>query len=209
MGPQGSGKGTQARLLAEKYDLQVFEMGLILRDIALSKTEIGKKIDELINKKGQFVPWNIVKEAIEHAISKFDKNRGIVFDGTPRRLEEVEYWEKKFKDTGRTINHVFYIDVSQEESVRRLSSRKLCKKYGHPLIVGVDVGEKDAKCPICGSEIYKREDDTPEKILKRLKWSEELLSPVVEYYKNKNMLIKIDGGQSIEEVFKEIVDYIK
>lgn len=209
MGPQGSGKGTQARLLANKFDLQVFEMGLILRDIALGDTKIGKKIDKIINKKGQFVPWDIVKEAIEHAISKFDKNRGIVFDGTPRRMEEIEYWEKKFKELKRVLSYVFYIDLSQEESIKRLSSRKLCKKNGHPLIIGIDIKEEDTKCPICKSEVYKREDDTPEKILKRLKWNEELLRPVIDYYKKREMLIEINGKQLIENVYGEIINHIK
>ena len=77
------------------------------------------------------------------------------------------------------------------------------------MIVGKDVKEEDMKCPICGSEVYRREDDTPEKVLNRLKWSEKLLSPVIEYYENKNMLIKINGEQGVEEVFEEIIGYIK
>jgi adenylate kinase len=209
MGPQGSGKGTQARLLAKKYDLQIFEIGDILREIANQDTKIGREIDEIINKKGQFVPWELLRKVIDQEIESFDKNKGILFDGTPRRIEEVAYWNKKLKEMGRKVDYIFYIDISKDESIKRLSSRKLCRKSAHPLIVGKDIKEEDKKCPICGGEIYRREDDTPEKVLKRLEWNKKLLNPVIEYYKKKNRLIEINGEQRIEEVFREIVDYIK
>ncbi len=210
LGQQGSGKGTQARLLAKKYDLQIFETGSILRNLAKQDTEIGRKINEIINVKGEIVPWSFMKERIlGQELSKFDSQRGIVFDGTPRIIEEAQYWDRKLKEVGRKIDYVFYITVSKEESIRRLSTRRLCRKNDHPLIVGKDIKESDTKCPICGSEIYKREDDTPERIAKRLEWNEKLLKPVIEYYKKKGMLIEIDGGKSIEEVHNEIVSHIK
>jgi len=210
MGPQGSGKGTQARMLAEKYDLQIFETGDILRSIAKQDTEVGRKINEIINVKGDIVPWNFMKEKIlNQKLSELDEDRGIVFDGTPRIMEEAEYWNKKLKEVNRKIDYVFYVNISKEESVKRISSRKLCRKNGHPLIVGKDIKEKDTKCPICGSEVYRREDDMLEKVLNRLEWNEKLLSPVIEYYKSKNMLIEINGEQSVKEVFEEIISYIE
>ncbi len=210
MGPQGSGKGTQARMLAEKYDLEIFETGAVLRNIAKQDTEIGRKINKIMNVKGDIVPWDFMKkEILGQKLSELDKNKGIIFDGTPRIMEEAEFWNEKLKETGRKIDYVFYVNISKEESIKRISSRKLCKENGHPLIVGKDITEEDKKCPVCGSEIYRREDDTPEKVLNRLEWSEKLLGSVIEYYENKNMLIKINGEQSVEEVFKEIVGYVK
>ncbi len=207
MGPQGSGKGTQTRMLAEKYGLQIFETGSVLREIASQKTEVGRKIDEIINKKGQFVPWDLMKkEVFDWGINKLDKNRGIVFDGTPRIVKEIEYWNEKLD---RKIDYVFYVDISEEESIKRLSVRKQCRENKHLLIVGKDLKEKDTKCPICGGEVYRREDDTPEKILKRLEWNKELLGPVIKYYEDKNMLIKINGEQGVGDVFREIVSWIK
>ena len=210
MGPQGSGKGTQARMLVEKFDLQIFETGSVLRDIAKQDTEIGRKINEIINIKGNIVPWDFMKEKIlGQKLDELDENKGIIFDGTPRILEEAEFWNKKLKEVNRSINYIFYVDISKEESVKRLSVRKQCRKNKHLLIVGKDLKEEDIKCPICGSEVFRREDDTPEKILNRLEWSKKLLSPVIEYYESKKMLIKIDGGQSVGDVFKEIVSYVK
>ncbi len=210
MGPQGSGKGTQARLLAEKFDLQIFETGNIIRNIAKQDTDTGRKINEIINIKGDIVPWSFVKEKIlGQKLSELDQDKGIVFDGTPRIMEEAEYWDKKLPVIGKKIDYIFYINIPKEESVKRISSRKLCKKNDHPLIVGKDLKEEDKKCPICGSEVYRREDDTPEKVLKRLEWSQELLRPVIEYYDNKKMIIRINGEKSIEEIHKEILSYIK
>ena len=210
MGPQGSGKGTQAEMLAEKYDLQIFETGRILREIAKQDTEIGKKINEIIHTRGEMVPWDFMKEKIlGRKMDELDKKKGIIFDGTPRIMEEVEFWNKKLKEVSRKIDYVFYVDISKEESVKRLSIRKQCRGNRHLLIVGKDLKEEDKKCPICGSEVYRRKDDTPEKILNRLKWSKKILSPVIEYYKNKHLLTEINGEQNIENVFKEIVSYIK
>ncbi|MEA1936900.1 MAG: nucleoside monophosphate kinase [Patescibacteria group bacterium] len=210
MGPQGSGKGTQARMLTEKFNLQIFETGNILRNLAKQDTEIGRKINEIINIKGDIVPWDFMKkEILGQKLDELDKNKGIIFDGTPRIMEEAEFWDEKLKETGRKIDYAFYVDISKEESIKRISSRKLCRENGHPLIVGKDITEEDEKCPICGSEVYRREDDVPEKVLNRLEWSEKLLSPVIEYYENKNMLVKINGEQSVEEVFGEIMGYVK
>lgn len=210
MGPQGSGKGTQARMLAEKFDLQIFETGSVLREIASQDTEIGRKINEIMNVKGNIIPWDFMKEKIlGQKLSELDENKGIIFDGTPRIIEEAEFWNEKFKETDRKIDYVFYVDIPKEESVKRLSSRKLCKKNAHPLIVGKDLSEEEKKCPICGSEVYRREDDTPEKVLKRLEWSRKLLSSVIEHYKSREMLVKINGEQDLENVFKEILGYIK
>ena len=206
MGPQGSGKGTQARMLAEKFDLQIFETGSVLRKIAGEDTEIGRKINEIMHVKGNIVPWDIMKEKIlGQKLDELDENRGIIFDGTPRIIEEAEFWEKKLKEVDRKIDYVFYINIPKERSVKRLSVRKVCRKNNHPLIVGKDIKEEDTKCPICGSEVYRREDDTPEKILKRLQWSKELLSPVIEYYKNKGLFIEINGDNAIEEVNQEVL----
>lgn len=210
MGPQGSGKGTQARFLAEKYDLQIFETGAVLREIAKQDTETGRKINEIMNVKGNIVPWDFMKEKIlGQKLAELDADRGIIFDGTPRIIEEAEFWENKLKEVGRKIDYIFYVDVSSKESVKRISIRKLCKKNAHPLIVGKDLSEEDEKCPICDSEVYRRKDDTPEKVLNRLEWSEKKIKPVIEFYENKKMITRIDGEKSVEDINREIVSHIK
>lgn len=208
MGSQGSGKGTQAKLLVKEYDLQHLETGGILRKIAQEDTKVGKMIDTLINKNGEFVPWSIVREVLDEAMDSMDMKKGIIFDGTPRRLEEVHYWEEKFQEIHSKFDFLFFIKLSEEESIRRISSRRLCKDNGHSLIFGKDVHGEDDKCPTCGSAIYRREDDSPEKVMKRLAWSKEILGPVIAYYKEKGILVEIDGSGTVEEIFQEIKGHI-
>lgn len=209
MGSQGSGKGTQAKLLLQEYDLQHLETGAILRKIAKEETKVGRMIDILINKSGEFVPWSIVREILDEAMDSMDPAKGIVFDGTPRRLEEVHYWEERFASTHSKFDFIFFVRLSEEESLRRISSRRICRENSHPLIFGKDVHSEDEKCPVCGSEIYRREDDAPEKVLKRLAWSKEILGPVIEYYREKGMLTEIDGSGTVEEIFAEIRSHIE
>lgn len=208
MGSQGSGKGTQAKLLVKEYDLQHLETGGILRKIAKEDTKVGRMIDTLVNKAGEFVPWSIVREVLDEAMDSMDMKKGIIFDGTPRRLEEVHYWEEKFQEIHSKFDFLFFIKLSEEESIRRISSRRLCKENGHSLIFGKDVHGEDDKCPVCDSDIYQREDDTPEKVMKRLAWSKEILGPVIAYYKEKGILVEIDGSGTVEEIFKEIKGHI-
>jgi adenylate kinase len=208
MGSQGSGKGTQAKKLIEEYDLQHLETGAILRRMAREDTKLGKMIDTLVNKNGEFVPWSIVREILDKTIDQFDKERGIIFDGTPRRMEEVEYWNEKFHEIYSKFDFIFFIRLSEEESIRRISSRRLCTESGHSLIFGKDIRSEDDKCPICGSGIYRREDDSPEKVMKRLAWSKEILGPVIEHYRKEGMLTEIDGTGTVEEIFKEIKNHI-
>ncbi len=209
MGPQGSGKGTQIRLLINKYGLQPIEVGNILREIAKKDTPVGREVDEVINKRGEMVSWELLEKVLDEKVGLLDPKKGVIFDGTPRRMEEVKYWDKKLSDIGRKIDYIFYIDVSKEESLRRISSRKLCKANGHPLIVGKDIKEEDKVCPICGSEVYRRDDDTPEKVAKRLSWNEEKMKPVVEYYEKRGMITRINGENTIENIHKEILDHIE
>lgn len=209
MGSQGSGKGTQAKLLVQEYDLQHLETGGIFRKIAQEDTKVGKMIDVLINKNGEFVPWSIVREVLDEAMDRMDPKKGIIFDGTPRRLEEVHYWEEKFHEIHSKFDFIFFIRLSEEESLRRISSRRVCVDNGHNLIFGKDVHSEDDKCPVCGSVIHHREDDTPEKVLKRLAWSKEILGPVIAYYKEKGILVEIDGSGSVEDIFKDIKSHIE
>lgn len=208
MGSQGSGKGTQAQMLINEYNLQHLETGAILRKLAREDTKLGRMIDTIINKNGEFVPWSIIREILDEAMDDFDRERGIIFDGTPRRMEEVQYWEEKLHEVHSKFDFIFFIKLSEEESLRRISSRRVCRENGHSLILGKDVQEENEKCPICGSAIYQREDDTPEKVAKRLAWSREILGPVIEHYRENGMLTEIEGNRSIEEIYKEIKKYI-
>jgi len=208
IGPQGCGKGTQAELLAGKLNMARIEIGGALRDIAKTKTDLGKKINELINVRGKMVPYNLVMQVVGEKIKNVSPEQGIVFDGTPRRLAEIKPLEKILAKYNRELTHVFYLPISERETINRLSRRRMCDKCGKIFILGINLKEKTEKCLICGGKIFQRKDDQPAAIKERLKLYQKKTQPVVDYFHQEKRLIKIDAEQSIEKVFKDILKYL-
>jgi adenylate kinase len=209
LGPQGSGKGTQAELLAKKFNLEHIEMGKFLREVAKTGTELGKQIHEIINIQGKLVDDKILKKVLHIKLADIPREQGIIFDGVPRRRDQLEYFEEAMSEFGRKIDAVLNIVIPDEESIKRISKRRICKKNQHVLILGKDIKGEEEKCPICGSEIMQRIDDTPERIRTRLGIYHNDTQAVIDYYKKKNIVVEIDGTPSIEKVFENIVSELK
>jgi len=209
LGPQGSGKGTQAEMLAKKFDLEYFEMGKLLREMAKLDTPLGKEIHETINIQGKLVDDKIIEKVLHSKLRELPRERNIIFDGVPRRDDQRKYLDKELKKLDRRIDAVVDINLPEKESIKRLSKRWVCKENEHILIIGKDIKSENDKCPICGSEIRQRIDDTPERIKTRLGIYYKDTKAVVDYYKKKGVLIEIDGRPSIEEVSKDILEKIK
>ena len=208
LGPQGSGKGTQAKMLAEKFGLEHIEMGKFLREVAKTDTDLGKEIHEIINLQGKLVDDRILKKVLHIKFQDLPREQGIIFDGVPRREDQLRYFEEALREFGRKIDMVININIPEKESIERLSKRWVCKNE-HILIMGKDVtGEKD-KCPICGNDIFQRIDDTPERIKTRLGIYCKDTKEVLDYYEKKGILIEIDGTPSIEKVFESILEKLK
>ncbi len=203
LGPQGSGKGTQAKLLADEFELEHIEVGDALRKIKKQTTELGGKVAQIIN-SGKLAPLSIITEIIKDKVEAVSKNKGIVFDGIPRTIAQIKPLENILKENGRYITHVFFIQISEEETVNRLSKRYICSKCGKIFVIEKDDVNKLQKCPKCGGDIIRRKDDTPEGIKQRLLLYKERTLPVAEYYRQKEKLIKINGEQSIKNVFNNI-----
>ncbi|MFA6193895.1 MAG: nucleoside monophosphate kinase [Parcubacteria group bacterium] len=204
LGPQGSGKGTQAKMLTEKFGLEHVEMGKFLREVAKTDTELGKHIHETINIQGKLVDDKVLKKVLHIKLADLPREQGVIFDGVPRRQDQLEYFEDAMQEFGRKIDAVLNIDISEEESVNRLSKRWVCKKE-HILIMGKDIKSEKDKCPICGSDILQRIDDTPERIRTRLGIYYKDTKAVLTCYEKKGILIEINGTPSIEEVFENIL----
>ena len=204
LGPQGSGKGTQAKMLAEKYNLEHIDMGKFLREVAKQDTPIGREIYRIQNVTNTLVPSRILREVLHLKINSLSREQGVLFEGVPRKRDQQEYLEEAIQKSGRKIDAFIFINIPEEETVKRISKRWTCKK-GHPLIMGKDIHTKDDKCPNDGTEIYQRTDDTPEGIKKRLEVYKEETIPVVENFRERGLLIEVDGRPSIEEVSASIV----
>jgi len=204
LGPQGSGKGTQAKFLAHKLGLEHIETGDALRKMKKESTELGKKVAQIID-QGKLVSSALIMKIIGGKIMTIFRDKGIIFDGVPRSLDQAKLLENILKENGRYITHVFFIQISEKETVNRLSKRYICDKCGKIFIIGKDAINKLEKCPKCGGNIIRRKDDTPEGIRQRLALYQERTFPVVEYYRQKQKLIEINGEQSVEEVFNDIL----
>ena len=208
LGLSGSGKGTQAKLLAEKYNLKHLQTGEILRNIVKSGSEFGKRIAEVMD-RGEFVPYQWILKIAGEEISKLDENQGVVFEGFSRKLPEVKELYKILAKYNRSLDYIFLINISDDEAVERLLKRRICKKCHRMFIAGTTIDKNETKCPDCGGEIYRRSDDTLEGIKKRLAEFKKETTPVIEFLKEKGNLIVVNGEQSVEGVFKEIIGYIK
>lgn len=209
LGPQGSGKGTQAEKLAEKFDAEHIDMGKFLREVALLDTPLGKEINEIINVKKELVNDRILKEVIHLKLIGLPREQSIIFDGVPRRIDQLEYFKKTLRETGRKIDAVLSIILSEKESIERISKRRVCQKCKKSYILGKDKEASEGKCSICGGKVVQRIDDTPEGIRKRLKIFREETLPVIEYYKKQGKLIEVDGTGTIEEVYEMIVEELE
>lgn len=208
LGRSGSGKGTQAELILKQYpDLVYIEMGDLFRALAQQETDIGFRVKQIIASGGlppEEIPLMLWSTEIAY---KVKENQGFLLDGSPRRLEEAVHLGHLLDFMERSIS-VLLIDISKEEAFNRLSKRRICTKCGF-LVPYVDEYKDWMACKKCGGELVTRADDTSEGIQTRLNWFDSSVGPVIDFYEKQNMLVRVNGEQSIGNVFQDIVKYLK
>lgn len=203
LGPPGAGKGTQAVKISEFLSIPRIATGDIFRKAIANGTELGKKAEEYL-KRGELVPDEIVNEIIKERISRPDCESGFILDGYPRTLNQATALDKILYNLKRQIDLVINIDVSEENIIKRLSYRRTCKKCGAVYHLLFNPPKQVDKCDKCGGELYQREDDKEDVIRNRLKVYYERTKPIIKYYKNKGILVNIDGNGDINYVWKQI-----
>ncbi len=210
MGPQGSGKGTQAKLLAEKFNLEHIEPGRLLRGLVAKGGALGQKINYYLNIKGSLVPSDLLFfKVLKPRFQALPQDKGFVLEGAPRELKQAQYLEGMLASLKKKITHVFYIKISEQETFKRLAKRLNCRQCNRPIILGVDVQGPQEKCPHCGGDLFQREDDQPACIEKRLEVFLKETSPVIERFRQQGLLIEINGEQIIAKVHLDIVQQIE
>lgn len=206
-GPPGSGKGTYSSMISEIYGIPHISTGDILREHILKKTELGLKASIYVG-KGIYVPDEIINEIINERLKQDDCNKGFILDGYPRTIGQLKFLEKILKDSNKSLNLVINIRVSDNEIIKRLSSRRICPNCNAIYNLINKPPKIDEICDACGSKLIQRDDDKPDVIKNRLRVYMDETKPLLDYYSKQGKVIEINGEGSIEEVFKRIKDMI-
>jgi adenylate kinase len=208
LGPPGAGKGTQAERIAARYGIPHLSTGDMLREAVAAGTEVGRRAKAIMG-AGQLVPDDVMNQLVAERLAQPDAARGFVLDGFPRTLAQAQALDDLLKQRGQRLDAVLEFAVDDDALVERISGRFACARCGagyhdhfrQPKVAGV--------CDVCGSrEFVRREDDKPETVRARLKAYHEQTAPLLPYYRDKGLLIPVDGMAEIDDVTAQIFEKI-
>jgi len=206
IGQQGAGKGTVSSLVKDKLNVPHISTGDIFREAIKNETEIGKIAKALIN-DGNMVPDDIVVKLVKERIAQSDCAKGFILDGFPRNKAQAEQLDAIVK-----LDHVVLLEITDDLTVKRLSSRRVCKKCAATYNIdpkGFPIPKHKGVCDECGGELYQRADDEENAIRERLRIYHSETEPVLEFYKEKGLLKPIDSSRKIELVVEDVLNAIK
>lgn len=199
LGAPGAGKGTQASVLKTELGMVHVASGDLFRHALQEQTELGLLAKSYME-KGELVPDEVTINMVLERILKPDCDAGVLFDGFPRTLSQAKALDARLLAEGRTIDKAVYIEVPEEELVRRLSGRWICRDCQTPYHAVSSPPKVAGKCDACGGVLYQRADDKEETVRERLKVFFSQTLPIVDYYKKQGKLLRVDGNQRIEDV---------
>ncbi len=208
LGAPGAGKGTQAKLIAEKYGIPHVSTGDIFRANIKEGTELGKEAKGYMD-KGQLVPDDLTVRILLDRVSKEDCKNGYVLDGFPRTIPQAEVLDTEVAKLGESIDYAIDVNVPDENIIRRMGGRRACLKCGATYHVEHIPPKKEGICDKGGSELVLRDDDKPETVMKRLEVYHKQTQPLIDYYSRQNILRTVDGTQDMETVFSDIVKLLE
>jgi adenylate kinase len=204
LGPPGVGKGTQAKLIAETTGLPHISSGDLFRDNIKNGTELGTLAQSYMN-KGELVPDDVTIRMIRERISRPDCKDGALLDGYPRTTVQAEALETLLAEFGGKVNYVPFITAPEAVLIERLSGRWTCRANGHIFHDKYNPPRMAGMCDIDGSELYQRDDDKSDTVVRRIQVYLNQTAPLVEYYRGRGILSEIDGAQPIENVSAELL----
>jgi len=202
LGPPGAGKGTQAKKIQEYYSLPHISTGDILRENINNNTGLGIKAKSYMS-RGELVPDELLITLIKDRLSKKDCNEGFMLDGYPRTIPQADALQMILTESGKKIDVVLNISVDDDELIRRLSGRRMCKCGASYHILFNSPKSKEI-CNACNGKLYQRDDDKPEAIRNRLNVYKKQTQPLIDYYNKKKILRTIDGSKEIPQIFEDI-----
>ncbi|MBE5872997.1 MAG: adenylate kinase [Lachnospiraceae bacterium] len=204
LGAPGAGKGTQAKMIAEKYMIPHISTGDIFRANIKNGTELGMEAKKYMD-QGQLVPDELTVKILLDRVAKDDCANGYVLDGFPRTIPQAEVLDKALSELGDAIDFAIDVNVPDENIVRRMSGRRACLSCGATYHIEHIPPKTEGICDTCGKELVLRDDDKPETVLNRLKVYHDQTQPLIDFYTKKGVLHTVDGTVDMKDVFAAIV----
>ena len=197
LGPPGCGKGTQAKMLMDAYHIPQIATGDILREAVKKGSPLGRKAKTYMD-QGSLVPDSLVIKIIEERLREADCARGFILDGFPRTTAQAEALEGTLVTLGLSLEHVLSIEVDDEELVKRLTGRRICRQCGESYHILFNPPKKEGVCDSCRGELYQRDDDKENTIRNRLKVYQAQTAPLITFYREKGIMRTINGMGTID-----------
>jgi adenylate kinase len=207
LGPPGAGKGTQAKLITEKYSIPHISTGDIFRKNISEKTPLGIEAKRYMD-NGQLVPDEVTIGIVNDRLSMNDCENGFLLDGFPRTVKQAEALDSFLNSNEQKIDTALLIDVPKEFILERMTGRRVCSACGASYHIKFNTPKVENKCDVCGGPLVQRKDDTEETVKERLDVYDRQTQPLIQYYKEKNILAKVDGTEEIGMVFEKICDVL-
>ena len=199
LGPPGAGKGTQAKLLQDKFGVCQISTGDILRKAVAEQTALGKEASQYIN-RGALVPDSVIVDLVAARLQEKDCEKGFILDGFPRTIPQAKSLDAILKQRGIGLNSVLSVQVPQDVVIERLAGRRSCRSCGALSHVTFSPPKEAGICDRCGGELYQRDDDREETIAHRLKVYDDQTAPLLDYYRGQGLLREIDGVGAVDEI---------
>ncbi|WP_419050130.1 adenylate kinase [Gallintestinimicrobium sp.] len=203
LGAPGAGKGTQAKMIADKYGVPHISTGDIFRANIKNGTELGMEAKKYMD-QGLLVPDELTVRILLDRVAQDDCKNGYVLDGFPRTIPQAEVLDSELTKLGDHIDYAINVDVPDENIVKRMSGRRACLTCGATYHIEHVPPKKEGICDVCGSELVLRDDDKPETVKNRLNVYHEQTQPLIDFYTKKGVLKTVDGTVPMEEVFAAI-----
>ena len=203
IGAPGAGKGTMSERIIEEYDIAHISTGDILRQAIKDATPVGKKAQEYMD-KGNLVPDSIIHDLIVERLSMDDINKGFLFDGYPRTIEQAIDFSEIAEKLGKKIDAVINLDIEDEVLFKRITGRRLCPQCGAIYNIYYKPTSKENVCDECGGELIIRADDNAESLKVRLEAYHNLTEPIIDYYKKMDLVRNVNADQTTDDVFNDI-----
>ncbi len=207
LGAPGAGKGTQAKMIAEKYAIPHISTGDIFRANIKNGTELGKEAKKYMD-QGKLVPDELTVKILLDRVAQPDCANGYVLDGFPRTIPQAEVLDKALCELGDKIDYAINVDVPDENIVNRMGGRRACVGCGATYHIKYNAPKEENTCDTCGSDLIIRDDDKPETVQNRLSVYHEQTQPLIDFYEKQGVLRTVDGTVDMSDVFAAIVDIL-